>query len=157
MIATHRIVRCSAALALAAVAACSSERLTSAAPHGPSLAKSGTVASGGGSSGGNTGGGGSTTPSSPSSPSSPSGPPVAPSYTARIDSISNVPTALYYGQPSSWIVGGYLFQANSATHLKAAAGPLVVGACATVSFYDDGLGGYIMTELKTVDPSKCSD
>lgn len=121
------------------------------APTSASFAKSGTAASGGG------GGGGGGTVSTDPTTNSPatSGPPVAPSYTAHIDSIGVVPTAVYYGTPSQWTVGGYTFQANYLTHLKATAGPLVVGACVAVTFSEtDGI--YNASELKTVDQSKCN-
>jgi hypothetical protein len=119
-------------------------------PNAPRLAKSGTAASGG--SGGGGGGGGIDAPTN--SPGQ-SGPPVAPSFTARIDSIGVVPTALYYGSPSEWTIGGYLFEANSLTHLRTTNGPLVVGACVSVTFSQTYTGAYLASEIRSEAPSKC--
>ena len=140
-----RIASLAAAVAVLGAAACSNDGPTAApAPSAPSLAKSGTAPSGGG--GG--GGGG-------SSSGTQSGPPVAPSYTAKIDSIGEVPTLMYYGTPSVWKIGGYIFESNYLTHLKALAGPLVVGACVSVTFSNSITGAYIASEIKTESPSKC--
>jgi hypothetical protein len=144
------------ALGAAAVlaAACSDVSNPLSAPDTPSFAKSGTAPSGGGGGGGG-GGGKVSTDSSTNSPASPSGIPIAPSYTARIDSIGVVPTAMYYGTPSTWTIGGYVFQASYLTHLKPLNGPLVVGACVSVTFteYD---GVYNTSEIKTEQQSKCN-
>ncbi len=140
-----------AVAAAAFLAACADTSSTAPDLGGASFAKSGTAPSGGGGSagGGSTGGGNST-------PSAPAGsPPVAPSYTARIDSIGKVPTGVYYGTPSQWTVGGYNFEGNYFTHLKALNGPLVAGACVSVTFYESG-SQYIASEIKSVAASKCS-
>ena len=109
------------ALGAAAVlaAACSDLSNPLMTPSTASFSKSGTAPSGGSSKTDTT-----TKPTS----SSPSGIPVAPSYTARIDSIGVIPTAVYYGTPSTWTIGGYTFQGSYVTHLKTLNGPLEVGA-----------------------------
>jgi hypothetical protein len=105
--------------------------------------------------GGGAGGGGSTSPDSSTSSTGSSGIPVAPSFTARIDSIGVVPTAMYYGTPSQWTIGGYVFEANYLTHLKATNGPLVVGACVSVTFSTTYTGAYLASEIKSELPSRC--
>jgi hypothetical protein len=144
------------AIAAAAFLAACAETSTAPDLGGASFAKSGTApsggsggGSGGGSKGGGStgGGGGSTTPTG--------GPPVAPSYTARINSIGKVPTGVYYGTPSQWTIGGYIFEGNYFTHLKPINGALVVGACVSVTFYESGTQ-YIASEIKTQVASKCS-
>ncbi|AHG92965.1 hypothetical protein J421_5430 (plasmid) [Gemmatirosa kalamazoonensis] len=142
---THRLLSLTAAVALVGATACSNDGPAAPALGAPSLSKSGTAASGG--SGGGGGGDNST--------STTSGPPVAPSYTARIDSIGVVPTAMYYGTPSEWTIGGYRFEANSLTHLKAPEGPLVVGACVSVTFSVTYTGAYLASEIKTEQQSRC--
>jgi hypothetical protein len=152
MSSAHHIARLAAALAFLGAAACSNDSPTGISTDAPLFSKSGTAPSGGGG-----GGGGGSSSSSDSSTNSPTqaGPPVAPSYTARIDSIGVVPTAYYYGTPSEWTIGGYIFEANTLTHLKPTAGPLVVGACVSVDFYVTVTGAYMATEMKTVAQSKC--
>ncbi|MEO8620945.1 MAG: hypothetical protein ABI625_07760 [bacterium] len=126
--------------AVTALAACSDSSATSpVSPSSPTLAKSGTT-SGGGGGGGSTG--------APSIP-------VVPSFTARIDSIGIVPTGVYYGTPSEWTVGGYIFEGNYFTHLKALAGPLVVGACVSVTFSEPEPGHRVASEIKSEQSSKC--
>lgn len=137
-------------LSIGTSTACSDQTGTAPDLAGPSFAKSGTAPSGGGSkSGGGKSTGGSTG-------GTVSGPPVAPSYTAHIDAIGIVPTSVYYGTPSEWTIGGYKFEGNYFTHLKALAGPLKVGACVSVTFYE-GASGYVASEIKTVAESKCAD
>lgn len=149
MSSTHRIVSLAAAVALIGAAACANDGPTAApSPRAPSFAKSGTAPSGGSS-------GGAIDTSTSTSSSSPSGPPVAPSFDARIDSIGAVPTAMYYGTPSVWKIGGYIFESNYLTHLKPATGPLVVGACVAVTFSQSYTGAYVASEIKTQDVSKC--
>ena len=146
MTSLSRIVSLAAAVAFVGAAACSSEGPTSVpSPSAPSFAKSGTASSGGG---GGGGGGGSTSPA-------PNSPPVAPSYTARIDSIGEVPALLYYGTPSVWKIGGYIFESNSLTHLKPINGSLVVGACVSVTFSNSVTGAYVASEIKTELQSMC--
>lgn len=150
--------RLTALFALAAAgtlaAACSDVAGPAVRPTAPSLAKSGTAPSGGGTGGGKNGGG-RVDSSTKSTPSAPNGPPVAPSYTARIDSIGVVPTAMYYGTPSVWKIGGYIFESGYLTHLKPLAGPLVVGACVSVTFSTTVTGAYFASEIKTELASKC--
>lgn len=152
-----RTLRPAATVALlisAAIAsACANDSSTAPDLAGPSFAKSGTAPSGGGSTsgGGKTGGGSSTGGST----GTVSGPPVAPSYTAHIDAIGIVPTTVYYGTPSEWTIGGYKFEGNYFTHLKPINGTLVVGRCVSVTFYD-GPNGYVASEIKSVDESKCA-
>jgi hypothetical protein len=136
------------ALSAAAFLAACADTASTAPDLGASFAKSGTATGGGGSTGG-----GSSTPTPSTSPAG--GPPVAPSFTARIDSIGIVPTGVYYGTPSQWTVGGYSFEGNYFTHLKAINGPLVVGACVSVTFSESG-GLYIASEIKSVAATKCS-
>lgn len=132
-----------------ALAACSNDARSPLAPADVLLAKSGTAPSGGsGGGGGGGGGGGSTTPSTPN------GPPVAPSYTAKITKMGVVPGGFYYGSPTDWEVGGYHFAAGYVTNYKPVNGPIVLGACVSVTFYDI-TDDRFMTELKTQDPSKC--
>ena len=146
---THRFLALAATIALATAAGCSNDGPTSPAANHAQLSKSGTAPSGG------SGGGGSTAPDSSTGSTSSAGIPVAPSFTARIDSIGVVPTAMYYGTPSQWTIGGYIFEANSLTHLKAANGPLVVGACVSVTFSTTWTGAYLASEIKSETPSRC--
>ncbi len=131
----------------ALLTACSSDDQSPTAPQSAAaFAKSGTAPSGGGSGGGSTGGsstGGATV-----------GPPVAPSYTARITKIGKVPAGFYYGTPSEWEVGGYAFKSVFVSNFKPVNGPIVVGACVSVTFYDAD-PDRILTELKTQVSSKC--
>jgi hypothetical protein len=148
-------IRFSAVLALAAttsvLAACS-DTSSPTQIDAPSFSKSGTAPSGGDRVRVDTSK--STSTDNSTSTGSTSKVPVGPTYTARIDSIGKIPTAMYYGTPSEWTIGGYIFHADYNTHLKATAGPLVVGACVSVDFMEyDGL--YHASELKTVDQSKC--
>ncbi len=124
------------------LAACSDVAATGPDVSAPSFAKSGTAVGGSSATGSTT-----TTTSTSSSP-------MAPSYSARITSIGLVPTGLYYGTPSQWTVGGFVFEGNYFTHLKPVAGPLVVGACVAVTF-SEANGIRYASELKTVDASKC--
>ena len=127
----------------ALLAACSSDDQSPTAPQSAAaFAKSGTVSSGGGT-GGSSSTGGSTV-----------GPPVAPSYTARITKIGEVPAGFYYGTPSDWEVGGYAFKSVFVSNFKPVNGPIVVGACVTITFYD-AAPDRILTELKTQVSSKC--
>ena len=149
-----RIASLATALAVLGAAACSNDGPTAApTPSAPSFSKSGTAPSGGSGGGGGGGGGGSVDTSTNSSPTG--GPPVAPSYTAKIDSIGEVPTLMYYGTPSVWKIGGYIFESNYLTHLKALEGPLVVGACVSVTFSNSVTGAYLASEIKTELASKC--
>ena len=144
-----RVHLTTASLALCVVvAACSND---SPAPLAPDvlLAKSGSAPSGGG--GGGGGGGGSTDSTGTTNPSLP---PVAPSYTAKITKMGVVPSGFYYGSPTDWEVGGYHFAAGYATNYKPVNGPIVLGACVSVTFYDIP-GDRFMTEMKTLAPSKC--
>ncbi len=147
-------------LSLGTTTACSDETGTAPDLAGPSFAKSGTAPSGGGSTGGGSTGGGSKSTTGGSTGGSTggtvSGPPVVPSYTAHIDAIGVVPTSQYYGTPSEWTIGGYKFEGNFFTHLKAVNGPLKVGACVSVTFYE-GANGYVASEIKSVAESKCAD
>lgn len=140
------LIACSAALA-----ACSNDVQGPLAPTNALLAKSGTAPSGGGSS---KGGGGKS--STDSSSTNPSGPPVAPSYTAKITKMGVVPGGFYYGSPTDWEVGGYHFDAGYVTEYKPVNGPIVLGACVSVTFYDQADGDRYMTEMKTLAASKCS-
>ena len=62
---------------------------------------------------------------------------------------------MYYGTPSTWTIGGYVFEANYLTHLKTPEGPLVVGACVSVTFSNTVTGAYMASEIKTELQSKC--
>lgn len=136
----------------AALAACSSDTASPIAPD-VLFAKSGTAPSGGGGTGGgSTGGGSSSTDSTGTAVQA--GPPVAPSYTAKITKMGVVPTGFYYGAPSDWEVGGYHFAAGYATNYKPVNGPIVLGACVVITFYDTP-GDRFMTEMKTLSASKC--
>jgi hypothetical protein len=153
MISASRIASLATAIAFVGVTACSNDGPAAPTPSAPLLAKSGTAPSGG--SGGGKNGGGTVDSSTSPSKSAPNGPPVAPSYTARIDSIGEVPTAMYYGTPSVWKIGGYIFESGYLTHLKPLAGPLVVGACVSVTFSTSTTGAYLASEIKTEAASKC--
>ena len=157
MISASRIASLAAAVAFVGVAACSNDGPSAPTPGAPLLSKSGTAPSGGGGGGGGGGknGGGSVDSSTSPSKSAPNGPPVAPSYSARIDSIGEVPTAMYYGTPAVWKIGGYIFESGYLTHLKPLAGPLVVGACVSVTFSTTITGAYFASEIKTELASKC--
>ncbi len=146
---------------LAALAAVAGGLLTACADQSPitapgtaSFAKSGTAPSGGGGTSGGGSGGGSTTPSTPSTPSTVGGLPVAPTYVGYITTMGVVPTGFYYGVPSGWQVSGYPFSAVYTTSYKPVNGPIVLGACVSVSFYMNG-EERVMQEMKTLDPSKC--
>lgn len=140
----HRLMAASLTMCVV-VAACSTE---SPSPLSPDvfLAKSGTSTGGGG------GGGGGTDTSTTTSPTS--GPPVAPSYIAKITKMGVVPGGFYYGSPTDWEIGGYHFAAGYVTNYKAVNGPIALGACVSVTFYDIP-GDRFMTELKTLSSSKC--
>lgn len=140
-----------AMIAASMLAACSQDAPMSPAPASAAFAKSGTSTSGGG---GTSGGTVKDTTTKSPTPTTTGGAPVAPSYTARVDVVGKVPAGLYYGTPSDFTVGGYVFKAQFTTSYKIVNGPIVVGACVTVNFYDlDGV--YMMQEMKTVDQSKC--
>lgn len=104
---------------------------------------------GGGAGGGSVGGGGNSTPTPVTA-----GPPVAPTYVARINAIGVVPAGLYYGTPSDWTVGGYVFKSAYLSSFKPVNGPIVVGACVSVTFVESE-GVYWMSELKTLQSGKC--
>lgn len=144
-----------AAASLAVLGACA-DSATAPDVSAPAFAKSGSAPSGGGGGGGKSGGGktggGST---GGGSTGTVSGPPVAPSFSGIINAIGVVPTTVYYGTPSEWTIGGYVFEGNFFTHLKMPNGPLVVGACVSVTFSDDGAGHYIASEIKSQLASKC--
>ena len=80
---------------------------------------------------------------------------VGPSFTARVDSISNVPLTTYYAAPSTWGVGGYVFESTWMTRLKSTAAPFAVGACLTVTFSTSSTGAYVASDIRTEVPSKC--
>jgi len=143
---TTRFTQLALGAAAVLAAACSDLSNPLVGPTAASFSKSGTAPSGGSSKT-------DTTTKSPSP--SPSGIPVAPSYTARLDSIGVIPTAVYYGTPSTWTIGGYTFQGSYVTHLKTLNGPLVVGACVSVTFTEfDGV--YNASEIKSEQASKCN-
>lgn len=134
------------------VAACS-DNSNVTAPSDAVFAKSGTAPSGGGGGGGGGGGKKSTDTTKNSTPSV-GGVPVAPDYNGRITKIGVVPPGFYYGTPSDWEVGGYAFKSAFVTSYKPVYGPIVVGACVSVTFYE-AAPERIMTEMKVQDPSKC--
>lgn len=138
-----------AAASFAVLGACA-DSATAPDVGAPAFAKSGSAPSGGG--GGKSAGGGKT---GGGSTGTVSGPPVAPSFSGIINAIGVVPTTVYYGTPSEWTIGGYVFEGNFFTHLKMPNGPLVVGACVSVTFSDDGAGHYIASEIKSQLASKC--
>jgi len=149
-----RLACLAAAVAFAGATACSNDGPSAPTPNAPNFAKSGTAPSGGGgggsvgvdSTGGGGGGGGGGTTQSGLSGSS---------FTARVDSISNVPMTTYYAAPSTWGVGGYVFESTWDTRLKSTAAPFAVGVCLTVTFSTNGLGAHIASDIRTEVPSKC--
>jgi hypothetical protein len=128
-----------------------SEQSSITAPGSANFAKSGTTQSGGGSGGGNT----TPTDTATAAPTtSPTGEPIAPTYTGKITTMGVVPAGFYYGSPSGWEVNGWAFASGFLTSYKPANGPIVLGACVTVSFNGTGADRF-MTEMKTVSASKC--
>jgi hypothetical protein len=161
MISASRIASLAAAVAFVGVTACSNDGPSAPTPGAALFAKSGTAPSGGSGGGGGGGGGGGKSGGGSGGAgvdnpgTAPSGPPVAPSYTARIDSIGTVPTTYYYGSPSVWKIGGYIFEANTLTHLKPLNGPFVVGACVSVTFSNSITGAYLASEMTTEPTTAC--
>ena len=52
-------------------------------------------------------------------------------------------------------MGGYPFTPSALGSYKPVNGPIVLGACVSVTFYDSGTEG-IMTEMKTLIDTKCA-
>jgi hypothetical protein len=148
-----RITSLTAAVAVVLAAACSSEGPLSPTPNAPSFAKSGAPVTVGATGAvdptatGATGG-------ASNRPAPTSGLPGT-SFTARADSISNVPLTVYYAAPSTWIVGGYVFESTWLTRLTDTKVPFAVGACLTVTFTPSNTGVYNATDIVSQAASKC--
>ncbi|MDB4874038.1 MAG: hypothetical protein JWM41_484 [Gemmatimonadetes bacterium] len=134
-----------AAIAVVLAAACSSEGPVAPTPNAPSFAKSGTTVSVGAVD----------TTTSASNRPAPSSGLVGTSFTARADSISNVPLTVYYAAPSTWVVGGHVFESTWLTRLTDTKVPFAVGACLTVTFTPSNTGVYNATDIVSQVPSKC--
>jgi hypothetical protein len=78
-----------------------------------------------------------------------------PSFVGHVDSSGVIPSGFYYGGPSNWWVGGRVFQSVLLTRFKPLAGPIVVGACVTVS-YNTGTDGIdYFTDMKSELEAVC--